>query len=163
MYGDNTPYMALVSEHNTQIIPKQMIFQGDSIFHHEEYDFVLTSDTKVGLFFKSIQKWNAVGLVRFMIVDYDVRAEPFVSRDSNGVITGDTTWKPYHVTLPLSIKCGERTATVTIDLGTDLLYASDSIDYATSQTTIPTFVGVNTITVDSDIQPSEGHIKYRKF
>ncbi len=160
---DQTPYMALVSEDNVQILSKTSIFRGSTKFQHEEYGFSLGVDTRVGLYFKAIPKYNTIGFVRFMIVDSSVNAEPFTVRDGSDTISGETCWKPYHVTLPLSIKCGERTATVTIDLGTDLLYANDSIDYATSQTAIPTFAGVNTITVDSNIPPSAVYIKYKKY
>lgn len=161
---DQTPYMALVSEDNVQILSKTSIFRGSTKFQHEEYGFSLGVDTRVGLYFKAIPKYNTIGFVRFMIVDSSVNAEPFTVRDGSDTISGETCWEPYHVTLPLTIQNGEQSATVTIDLGTDLLGADDVIDFAASQTTIPTFAGgVNTITVDSDIQPSEMYIKYKKY
>lgn len=160
---DQTPYMALVSEDNVQILSKTSIFRGSTKFQHEEYGFSLGVDTRVGLYFKAIPKYNTIGFVRFMIVDSSVNAEPFTVRDGSDTISGETCWKPFHVTLPLTVQCGDQFAMVTIDLGTDLLYASDSIDYATSQTAIPTFAGVNTIAIDSNVAPTQMYIKYKKY
>ena len=51
MSRDQTPYMALIAEDNTEIIPRRMIFQDTSSpFHHEEYEFTISEPTKVGLY-----------------------------------------------------------------------------------------------------------------
>ena len=169
IYGENTPYMMLIDDSNNRVLSKTAIFASESLWHHEEYDFTLTADTKVGLFYKAYfgntsSNVNGQNFIRFMIVDYDTAAVPFDVTSSYGQLTGVSCWEPYHVTLPLTIQNGEQSATVTIDLGTDLLGADDVIDFAASQTTILTFAGgVNTITVDSDIQPSEMYIKYKKY
>lgn len=168
MSRDQTPYMALIAEDNTEIIPRRMVFQDTSSpFHHEEYEFTISEPTKVGLYFKAINTARSGygNYTRFMIVDYDVVAEPFdVDYDAEmNRLRGVTCWEPYRVTLPLTISNGSQSTTVTIDLGTEFLGADDSIDFTSTHMSIPTYSGLNTISVDSDIQPAEMYIKYRKF
>ena len=101
MTYDQTPYMALIAEDNTQIIPRRTIFQDTSSpFHHEEYEFTLSEPTKVGLYFKAINPWNnsSNNYTRFMIVDHDVVAEPFtVDISGGGTLSGVTCWEPYQM------------------------------------------------------------------
>lgn len=165
---DQTPYMALVAEDNTQIIPRRAIFSDTSSqFHHEEYSFTLAAPTKVGLYFKAINPWNVASnnYSRFMIVDDDVEAEPFVIDTPGGTITGITCWEPYRVTLPVIIMNHDESQfrKVEFDLGTSPLGVNDTIDFATTNIPLPTFIGENTIMVDSTVPPSEIYIKYRRF
>ena len=165
---DQTPYMALVAEDNTPIIARRIIFQDTSSpFHHEEYEFTISAPTKVGLYFKAINPRNnsSNNYTRFMIVDGDVEAEPFVIDTPGGSITGVTCWEPYHFTLPVIIKNHDESQfrKVEFDLGTSPLGANDIIDFATTHIPLPTFIGKNTIMVDSTVPPSEIYIKYRRF
>ena len=168
MSRDQTPYMALIAENDDVIIPRTMIFQDTSLqFHHEEYEFTISAPTKVGLYFKAINlaRYDYGNCTRFMIVDYDVVAEPFdVDYDAEmNRLRGVTCWEPYRVTLPLTISNGSQSTTVTLDLGTDFLGADETIDFTSTHMSIPTYSGINVISVDSGIQPSEMYIKYRKF
>lgn len=168
MSRDQTPYMALIAENDDVIIPRTMIFQDTSSpFHHEEYEFTISAPTKVGLYFKAINlaRYDWGNCTRFMIVDYDVVAEPFdVDYDAEmNRLRGVTCWEPYRVTLPLTISNGSQSTTVTIDLGTDFLGADETIDFTSTHMSIPTYSGINVISVDSGIQPSGMYLKYRKF
>ena len=159
---DTTPYMALIAENGTTIISKTNLFQTRTVrFVHEEYDFTLSAATKVGLYFKALHSDGSPAYVRFMIVDYDVQAVAFTANVSgDSPITGVTCWEPYHVDLPLTITSGAQSTTVTIDLGDSTLGAGDTIDYTTTQISIPTYEGSNTITAETTVQPSSMYIKY---
>lgn len=99
MSFDQTPYMALIAEDNTPIIPRRTIFQDTSSpFHHEEYEFTISTPTKVGLYFKAINPAQSYynNYTRFMIVDHDVVAEPFtIDISGGGTLSGITCWEPY--------------------------------------------------------------------
>mgnify|MGYP007092152194 CR=1 FL=1 len=161
IYGDQTPYMVLINEDNIQIIPKTQIFQGNEKWYHEEYEFTLTTDTKVGLYFKAINKYGYNNVVRFGIFDYDTPTEEFTVRDGQGTLSGVTCWQPFRVTLPLIIQWGEQSQNVEIDLGTSLLGENDVIGYSDTGTHIPTYSGMNTIYVNTENKPSEMYIKYK--
>lgn len=165
---DTTPYMALIAEDGTEIISKTNLFQTRSAyFGHEEYDFTLSDDTKVGLYFKSLHRDGYPAYVRFMIVDYDVQAEPFESDIlSGGTVSGVTCWEPYQCELPIIIMNHDHSQVrqVVIDLGSAPLGPNDIVSYSSTNIPLPTFIGENnTITVDTPIRPSEIYIKYRRF
>ena len=163
MSRDQTPYMALIAEDNTEIIPRRMIFQDTSSpFHHEEYEFTISEPTKVGLYFKAINlaRYDYGNYTRFMIVDYDVVAEPFTVDISGGeTLSGVTCWEYYHHTIPITLSCGDETTTInytTIDsLGQD-----EYIDMLNTGIDIPTYAGANIIEVETDVKPSV-YIKYK--
>lgn len=161
IYNDITPYIALISENNAQIIPKTRIFQGAGKWHHEEYDFTLTADTKVGLYFKAVKIYGTVGAVRFGIFDYDTPNVQFTVQDGQGTLSGVTCWEPYHYEIPLTVRSGNNSTTVTIDAGTFPLSENDTIDFATAHVTVPTYSGKNIITADTETQPSEMYVKYK--
>lgn len=163
IYDDQTPYMALISEDNTQIIAKRSIFQGTGKWHHEEYEFTITSDTKVGLYFKAINKPDKYNVVRFGIFDYDTPNVQFTVRDGQGTLSGVSCWEPYHYEIPLTIRSGENSTTIVIDIGTSPLGENDTVDFTGTHITVPTYFGKNIITVGTDIQPSEMYIKYKKY
>ena len=161
IYVDQTPYMVLINEDNIQIIPKTRIFQGNGKWHHEEYEFTLTADTKVGLYFKAINKYEYNNVVRFGIFDYDTPTEEFTVRDGQGTISGVTCWQPYHYEIPLTIRSGDHSTTVTIDVGTSPLGENDTVDFTSAHITVPTYSGKNIITADTETQPSEMYVKYK--
>lgn len=170
-------FFALVKEDNTFAIPKTNIFASGTTkkskyepypnYHHREFTFTLDSDTKVGLFHKAYYTSSTYAYppyFRFYIVDSDVVADDFVTTGiwpSN--ISGDSAWEKYTVTLPVTVTSGNQSQTVTLDLGDSLLEANDTISFSDTHVSIPTYSGANTITVDSEVQPSEMYIKYRKY
>ncbi|MCR5601334.1 MAG: leucine-rich repeat domain-containing protein, partial [Ruminococcus sp.] len=151
-----------LSENGSTIIQRTALFSDTSLqFHHEEYSFTLTEDARVGLYFKALHQGGHPSYVRFMIVDSDVVAEPFTADiTGGGTISGVTCWEPYHVDLPLTVTSGAQSTTVTIDLGDSPLGAGDTIDYTTTEISIPTYEGSNTITAGTTVQPSSMYIKY---
>lgn len=158
---DTTPYMALLKSDDTAIINKTNLFQNNNnVFAHEEYDFTLSAETTVGLYFKMLHSDGYPAYIRFMIVDYDMQAESFTSTIDGSSFTGVTCWEPYHVDLPLTITSGAQSTTVTIDLGDSPLGVGDTIDYTTTEISIPTYEGSNTITAGTTVQPSSMYIKY---
>lgn len=119
-------------------------------FIHEEYTFTLDEDSKIGFF--AVFPYVS----RFMIVDGDVEAtRPLRLTDEL------TCWEPFHYVLPITVTCGDKSETIVIDLGQELLGPEDSISLAEKGVAIPTFKGWNTIDSDADIKPSEMYIKYR--
>ena len=94
---DTTPYMALLKSDDTAIINKTNLFQNNNdVFAHEEYDFTLSAETTVGLYFKMLHSDGYPAYIRFMIVDYDVQAETFTSTIGGSSFTGVTCWEPYY-------------------------------------------------------------------
>ncbi len=130
-------------------------------FFHEEIPFTLSEETEIGMITKLYWYYNRRGDIyfRFYITDASVVAQPF----NDGTYSGVTAWEPYRVTLPLTISCGEQSTAISVDLGTEFLGENDTISFTTTHTAIPTYNGTNTITADTDIQPSEMYIKYRKY
>ena len=173
-------WFALVKEDNSPIISKTRLFDAsmDSYenrrsktspfpnYFHKEFTFTLTEDTKVGLMHKAYYHssvYTYPPYFRFYIVDSDVEAESFTTTGCSPVnMSGYSAWEKYNVSLPINIYCEGQTQTVTFDLGESFLSEEDSISFADSQITIPTYVGTNTISADSTIQP-EMYIKYRRF
>ncbi len=119
-------------------------------FYHEEFNFTVTSDMKLGFF--------AVfpACARFMITDTDVVANKSVQDTSV-----KSCWEPYKVTLPVTVTSEGQTNTVTIDLGSSPLYENDTLTFTGTGKTVPTYSGRNIIDVDSDVKPSEVYIKYK--
>ncbi|MCR5601571.1 MAG: hypothetical protein K6G33_12610, partial [Ruminococcus sp.] len=152
-----------LSENGSTIIQRTALFSDTSLqFHHEEYSFTLTEDARVGLYFKALHQDGYPSYVRFMIVDSDVVAEPFTADiTGGGTISGVTCWVPYHFELPLTIKSGEQSASVIIDVGTAPLGENDTIDFTSAHITIPTYAGKNIIKTGTETQPSEIYIKYK--
>lgn len=161
--GDSTPYMLLIASDGTEIISKTSLFQTRAPYYaHEEYDFTLSAATDVGLYFKALHSDGYPAYVRFMIADYDVQAEQFTANVAqDNPITGVTCWEPYRHTIPIIVTSGSESTTVTVTV-IDALGANDTIDFTTTNIEIPTYTGSNTITVDTEVQPSEMYIKYRR-
>lgn len=174
-----TEWFTLLSEDNTAIISKTDIFEAGTSrykaqnagapfpnYYHREFTFTLSEDTKVGLFHRAYYEsvtYDYPPYFRFMIVDSDVEAEAFATTGASPEdMAGYSAWEKYNVSLPINIYCEGQTQTVTFDLGESFLGEEDSISFADSQITIPTYVGTNTISADSTIQP-EMYIKYRRF
>ena len=171
-HDNENPYIALLTEDNVLLVKKSMnqayapvvqdpLFDGyDSYrhdFYHEEYPFTVSSDTSVGFISKIYPEYNSNVFTRFQIVPADTAAVPFyIDADVNGV----TCWEPYKVILPLTITHGEQSMAISIDLGTEFLGENDTVDFTTTHIAIPTYSGANTITVDTDIQPSEMYAKF---
>lgn len=169
---------AVIAEDNTLIIPETNILDSTTVrystsppypnFHHKEYTFTLTKKTKVGVIHRGYSNvWNYHGgdgdiqaYFRFMICDADVEAEEFESTNLYANISGESAWEPYRCYLPLTIRNGENEQTVDIELGASLLEAGETVSFSGTHTPIPTYIGVNTITADSDIQPAEMYVKY---
>lgn len=169
---------ALVAEDDTLIIPETNIFDSTTVrnsetapypnFFHKEYTFTLTKKTKVGVIHRAYSNahnyWSGdadlYAYFRFMICNADVEAEEFESTNLYANISGESAWEPYRCYLPLIIRSGENEQTVDIDLGASLLEAGETVSYSDTHTAIPTYIGVNTITADSDIQPAEMYVKY---
>ncbi len=172
-HDNQNPYIALLTEDDQVLVKKSMnqayapavddpLFNGYNTtttkFYHEEYPFTVSADTSVGFISKIYPQYNGNVFTRFQIVSSDVEAKPFTNTTYG--ISGVTCWEPYKLTLPLTISCGGQSTTVTFDLGTEHLGENDTISFTTTHTTIPTYSGANTITADTDIQPSEMYIKY---
>lgn len=165
IYGEDTPYMMLIDDSNNRVLSRTAIFASESLWHHEEYDFTLTADTKVGLFYKAYfgntsSNVNGHNFIRFMIVDYDTAAVPFDVTSSYGQLTGVSCWEPYHVTLPLTIQNGEQSTDVELSLGTEFLGENDTVSLTALQPSIPTYSGKNIIRADTEVQPSQIYVKY---
>ena len=138
----------------------------------KESVFTIAEDTSVGVFSKMFQYDSSYAVdnitpylvFRYMIVPADTPTSQFsVTLPISGspVISGESCWEPYKMVLPLTVRCGERSAAVAIDLGKNLLGENDTVSFSSTHTTIPTFKGTNIITAETDIQPSEMYIKYR--
>ena len=138
----------------------------------KESVFTVTEDTDVGVFSKMFQYDSSYAVdnitpylvFRYMIVPADTPTSQFsVTLPITGEpeITGESCWEPYKMILPLTVRCGERSAAVAIDLGKNLLGENDTVSFSSTHTTIPTFKGTNIITAETEIQPSEMYIKYR--
>ena len=171
-------WFALVAEDNTVIISKSDILPtitGNKMvkidgatpplpnYFHNEVTFTIDHDCKVGLIHKAYyesQTYSIPAYHRFMIVDSDVEAEYFETTGADPAqMQGYSAWEKYQVTLPVTISCGDESQTITFDLGDEILYEGDSISKASTGVELPTYVGLNTITTDSENQPFV-YIKY---
>lgn len=170
-------WLALLEENNTVILQKQDLLptitsravkiEGATsplpTYFHKEIEFTIDHDCKVGLFHRAYYKTNSTDIpayFRFMIVDSTVEAVYFETTGVYGAQqSGYSAWEKYQVTLPVTISCGDESQTITFDLGDEILYEGDSISKTSTGIELPTYVGLNTITTDSENQPFV-YIKY---
>lgn len=159
--NDTTPYIVLIAEDGAEIIEKTNIFEGASQrFYHEEYEFTLEEDARVGLYFKALHSDGYPSYVRFMIVDSDVVAEPFTANVYQDTpITGVSCWEKYTVSLPITISCDNQSQTITFDLGGEKLFANDTISFTSTGIALPSYVGDNIWSADTENKPYV-YIKY---
>jgi len=131
----------------------------------KETEFTISESVDVGVLAKMYYPATSSLDVawRYMIVPADTPNTQFsvttILADSP-IISGESCWEPYKVTLPLTITHGEQSTAISIDLGTEFLGENDTVDFTTTHITIPTYSGANTITADTDIQPSEMYAKF---
>jgi hypothetical protein len=97
-----------------------------------------------------------------MICDADVEAEEFESTNLYANISGKSAWEKFRYILPVTISNNTEIQTVDIDLGDSPLEEGQSISLSDTQISIPTYIGDNTISIDSAIQPVV-YIKYRDW
>lgn len=166
-------WFALVKEDNTPVISKTRLFdesqnRGSKTppypnYFHKEFTFTLTEDTNVGVIHKAYYNSRTYAYppyFRFYIVDSDVEAESFTTTGCSPVnMSGYSAWEKYNVTLPVTITSGTQSQTITFDLGDSMLYENDTVSMASTSTTLPSYVGLNMIEVDSDNKPYV-YIKY---
>ena len=157
--GYGSPVIKLMKSDDTQLLRRVIntAEYQDMTFVHEEYAFTLSESTDLGLYFLGM---GTRILPRFMIVDSSTVTEPFSVMYMGTVFSGNTCWEPYHAVLPLTVTAGGQTSTVTIDLGTSLLYENDTLTFTGTGIQIPTYSGANVLDVDSAVKPSEVYIKY---
>lgn len=171
---------AVIAEDNTLIIPETNIFDSTTVrystsppypnFHHKEYTFTLTKKTKVGVIhrgYSNVHNYSGgdgdiQAYFRFMICDADVEAEEFESTNLYANISGESAWEKFQYILPVTISNDSEIQTVDIDLGDSPLEEGQSISLSDTQISMPTYIGNNTISVDSAIQPIV-YIKYRDW
>lgn len=174
-HDNENPYIALLTEDNVLLVKKSMnqayapvvqdpLFDGyDSYrhdFYHEEYPFTVSSDTSVGFISKIYPEYNSNVFTRFQIVSSDVTAEPF--NNSQYEISGVTCWEPFRILLPITVmSAGGGITNINIPLD-DYLGAGDTVSLMSTGITIPTFYGRNTLTCDTDIQPTV-YIKFSEL
>lgn len=157
-----TPVIALLTPESEVIIEEEFdrsLYQGDT-YIHLEYPFTIEESMEVGLFFKGIGHNIASEefVMRFMVVPPDTVAEAFTVTYGNREYSGVSCWEPYHLTLPILISSGTQSAEVVIDIDSPL-GISDVISMTSSGETIPTYSGLNTISIDTDVTPSSMYIK----
>ena len=165
LLNDNVPYFMLIDDSNNKIISRTQIFQTESLWNHEEYEFTLSADAKVGLFYKAYYGYASsstppVNYIRFMIVDYDKTSVSFDISSSYGQLTGVSCWEPYRVTLPITIQHGDRSTDIELSIGTEFLGENDTVSLTALQPSIPTYSGKNIIRAATEVQPSGLYIKY---
>ena len=178
-HDNENPYIALLTENNTLLVKKSMnqsyapvvqnpLFDGYNDysspnyadFYHEEYAFTVSEDTSVGFISKIYPEYNSNVYTRFQIVSSDVTAEPFSNTDYG--ISGVTCWEPFRILLPITVmSAGSGITYINIPLD-DYLGAGDTVSLMSTGITIPTFYGRNTLTCDTDIQPTV-YIKFSEL
>lgn len=174
-HDNENPYIALLTEDNALLVKKSMnqayapvvqdpLFDGyDSSFPkylHEEYSFTVSNDISVGFISKIYPQYNRNVFTRFQIVSSDVTAEPFSNTDYG--ISGVTCWEPFRILLPITVmSAGGGITYINIPLD-DYLEAGDTVSLMSTGITIPTFYGRNTLTCDTDIQPTV-YIKFSEL
>ena len=136
----------------------------------KESVFTVTEDTDVGVFSKMFQYDSSYAVdnitpylvFRYMIVPADTPTSQFsVTLPISGspVISDESCWEPHKVTLALTISSvGAGATDIEIDIGQKLT-AGQTISLASTGRSIPTYYGRNTITCDSEVQPTV-YIKY---
>lgn len=163
--NDETPYLILFSEDNTEIVSDRDPFEGlegRERWVQNIYEFTVTSELNVGLFTK-IYPRNAAMTYRYMIVPADTPMQEFTNTEYYiGPITGETCWEPYKIYLPLRMSSvGGGTTEINIPL-TEPMQAGTTVSLASTGITIPTYYGRNTLSCDTDVQPVV-YIKYTQL
>lgn len=168
---DSKGYYALIDE-NDNVLAEVLwdeFFDGSSSapkWTRKETVFTVSQAVNVGVLSKMYtirHEANTDVSWRFMIVPADTPVSQFsVTLPITGdpVISGVTCWEPFKITLPLSISStGGGETKIEIDLGTQRLQAGQTVSLASTGISIPTYYGRNTITCDTDVQPTV-YIKY---
>lgn len=163
--NNETPYLILFSEDNTEIVSDRDPFEGlegRERWVQNIYEFTVTSELNVGLFTK-IYPRDAAMVYRYMIVPADTPMQEFTNTQYYiGPITGETCWEPYKIYLPLRISSvGGGTTEINIPL-TSPMQAGTTVSLASTGITIPTYYGRNTLSCDTDVQPVV-YIKYTQL
>lgn len=166
-------WFAVVDEDNNIVVPKTRLIESNEPrestsppypnYYHKEYEITLESNKKIGLIHKAYYTsvtYAYPAYFRFYIVDADTTVYDFTTTDCSPTnISGRSAWEKYSVTLPITIASGDQSQTITIDLNGSLLYENDSVSMTSTGISLPSYVGLNTITVDSENQPWV-YIKY---
>lgn len=124
-------------------------------FIHEEIPFTLSEETEIGFVPKLYTYLNGEAYFRFYITDTSVVAQPF----NDGTYSGVTAWEPYRHKIPVIISSGDQSTTIDV-YNVDALTENDTLTMSAAGVTLPTYTGITTIDVDTDITPSEMYIKY---
>lgn len=162
--NNEDPFLILFAENGAEIVNDTNPFdglQGRERWVQNIYEFTITSEVNVGLFTK-IYPRNAAMTYRYMIVPADTPMVEFTYTGYIiGPITGETCWEPYEVYLPLRVSSvGGGIHEIDIPL-TEPLQAGTTISLASTGITIPTYYGRNTLSCDTDVQPTV-YIKYKE-
>lgn len=157
-----TPIIVLLTPESEVIIEEEFdksLYQGDT-FIHLEYPFTISESMEVGLFFKGMGHNIASEefVPRFMVVPPDTVAEPFIVTVGSRTYEGVSCWEPYNLTLPIQVTGESEASEIVIDLD-EYLDQDDIISMTSTGIAIPTYNGINTINVDSEVAPSEMYIK----
>lgn len=160
--NNEAPFLKLFTENGTEIISDTDPFdglQGRERWVQNIYEFTVAQDQNVGLFTK-IYPRNSNMYYRYMIVPADTPMQQFANTEFyTGPITGETCWEPYKIYLPLRISSvGGGTTEINIPLS-EPLQAGTTVSLSSTGTAFPTYYGRNTITCDTDVQPTI-YIKY---
>lgn len=126
-------------------------------FFHEEIPFTLNEETEIGMITK-LYWWYSDRhdlYFRFYVTDASVVAQPF----NDGTYSGVTAWEPYRHKIPVVISSGEQSTAIDI-YTVDALTENDTLTMAAAGVALPTYTGVTTIDINTDITPSEMYIKY---
>lgn len=126
-------------------------------FFHEEIPFTLAEEMTVGMITKLYWFYSDRHdlYFRFYIMDASVEAESF----DDGTYSGVTAWEPYRHRIPVVISSGEQSTAIDI-YTVDALTENDTLTMAAAGVALPTYTGVTTIDINTDITPSEMYIKY---
>jgi hypothetical protein len=126
-------------------------------FFHEEIPFTLEEETEVGLIPKLYWYYSDRHdlYFRFYVTDASVIAQPF----DDGTYSGVTAWEPYRHKIPVVISSGGQSTAIDI-YTVDALTENDTLTMAAAGVALPTYTGVTTININTDITPSEMYIKY---
>lgn len=137
----------------------------NSNFIRKETEFIINEPTNVGLLSKMYRvkaNDNIVNVAwRFMIVPANTENINF-SADTSlpGVtIAGVSCWEPYRFIIPVVVSSGDQITTIDIYVD-EALGANDTLAMEAAGVALPTYVGVTTININTDITPSEMYIKY---
>lgn len=133
----------------------------------KETTFTITEETDVGVFSKMFQYDSSYAVdnitpylvFRYMIVPVNTPTKQFSVTVDGNTITGETCWEPYRFIIPVVVSSGDQTTTIDIYID-EALGANDTLTMAAAGVALPTYTGVTTIDINTDITPSELYIKY---